>query len=436
MNLLEEARLEINEIDGEMARLFSRRMKAVEKVAAYKKEQGMPVLDAAREQEVIRRNAQRLEEDSLRPYYVDFLKNAMRVSRAYQTRMLSTHAPVAHALRMELGEESYDILMERGILRRAGEFLDLDRRVLIVTDDGVPAQYAVTVAAQCASPVIVTLPQGEESKNEKNLRLLWSTLLKNGFTRSDCVLAVGGGVVGDMAGFCAATYMRGIDFYNLPTTLLSQVDSSIGGKVAVDFEGVKNIVGAFHQPRRVLIDPDVLRTLPPRQIANGAAEALKMAMTSDATLFGILEQGITEENLETVIERSLRIKKDVVEADEKESGLRRILNFGHTLGHGIESESGLGGLYHGECVALGMLPMCSESARARLLPALERLHLPTVVEGDSEQILSLAARDKKRSGDHISVVFVDEIGSFRMEKMPLEDWKNAIRAYLSQRTED
>ena len=221
-----------------------------------------------------------------------------------------------------------------------------------------------------------------------------------------------------------------MDFYNIPTTLLSQVDSSIGGKVAVDFGGVKNIVGAFHQPKRVLIDPDVLKTLPSRQIANGMAEALKESLTSDAELFTIIENGVTEENIETVIEKALLIKKNVVEQDEKESGLRRILNFGHTLGHGIESESGLDGLYHGECVALGMIPMCSEVVRKRLIPTLERLGLPTVIEGDLETILNIAAHDKKRSGSDISVVWVEEIGSCEIKKMPMEDWKAMIRQNL------
>ncbi len=431
MNLLDEARLEINEIDEEMAQLFVRRMKAVEYVAAYKKENQMPIFDPVREKQVIERNAQRLENQSLRPYYIDFLKNAMRVSRAYQQKMLESGEICARALRMELGEESYDILMERGILHRAGELLNLNRRVLIVTDNGVPSQYAITLAAQCKEPVIVTLPQGEGSKNAENLQKLWKTMLTHHFTRTDCVVAVGGGVIGDMAGFCAATYMRGVDFYNIPTTLLSQVDSSIGGKVAVDFGGVKNIVGAFHQPKRVLIDPDVLGTLPPRQIANGMAEALKESLTSDASLFAIIEQeGVTEENIETVIEKALLIKKQVVEADEKETGLRRILNFGHTLGHGIESESGLDGLYHGECVALGMIPMCSDRVRAKLIPTLEKLGLPTAVEGDLETILKIAAHDKKRSGDDISVVWVEEIGSCEILTMPLDEWKTMIRKNL------
>lgn len=430
MNLLEEARIEINEIDAEMARLFARRMEAVEKVAAYKKENGMPILDPAREKQVIDRNVERLEDDRLRPYYTDFLKNAMRVSRAYQQKMLKSGAEAARTLRMELGESSYDIFIERGILKRAGELLDLDRRVLIVTDDGVPSQYVLTVAAQCKAPVIVTLKQGEGSKNADNLQKLWNKMLENHFTRSDCVVAVGGGVIGDMAGFCAATYMRGVDFYNLPTTLLSQVDSSIGGKVAIDFGGVKNIVGAFHQPRRVLIDPNVLKTLPSRQLSNGMAEVVKMAMTSDADLFSMIEGGVTEENIEEIIERALRIKKYVVEQDEKESGLRRILNFGHTLGHGVESEGGLKALYHGECVALGMIPMCSASARERLLPVLEKLGLPTVIEGDLTKILQIASHDKKRSGADISVIWVEAIGSCEILKLPLADWEQMIRQNL------
>ena len=334
-------------------------------------------------------------------------------------------------LHMDLPQNGYDIILERGALHRAGELLKLDRRVLIVTDDGVPAQYAKTVAAQCSEPTIVTVPMGEGSKSFSVLEHLCSTLLHRGFTRTDCVVAVGGGVVGDLAGFAAASFMRGIDFYNIPTTVLSQVDSSIGGKVAINLEHVKNIIGAFYQPRRVLIDPDTLATLPPRQIANGLTEAVKMSLTSDAELFSLFESGHAKEQIDLVIERSLRIKKAVVEQDEKETGLRRILNFGHTLGHGVESMAHEHGLYHGECVAVGMLPMCSPSVRARLLPVLESLGLPTRVEGDLEAMLESASHDKKASGKDISVVWVDSPGSFEIRKMPLEDWKQLIRAALN-----
>ena len=161
---------------------------------------------------------------------------------------------------------NYDIVLEPGAIKKAGELLNLNRRVLVVTDSGVPAQYAETVAAQCSEAAIVTIPQGEQSKCFDELRHLLSEMLDKSFTRVDCVVAVGGGVVGDLSGFAASCYMRGVDFYNIPTTLLSQVDSSIGGKTAIDFGGVKNIVGAFYQPKKVIIDPEVLETLSRRQL--------------------------------------------------------------------------------------------------------------------------------------------------------------------------
>lgn len=333
-------------------------------------------------------------------------------------------------LHLDLPQNGYDIILERGALDRAKELLKLDRRVLIVTDSGVPAQYAQRLAAQCQAPTVVTVPMGEGSKSFAMLELLCKKLLECGFTRTDCVVAVGGGVVGDLAGFAAASFMRGIDFYNIPTTVLSQVDSSIGGKVAINLEHVKNIVGAFYQPKRVLIDPDVLSTLPRRQIANGLSEAVKMSLTSDAALFELFESGKAEKNIDRVIELSLRIKKSVVEQDEKESGLRRILNFGHTLGHGVESLAHEHGLYHGECVALGMLPMCSPAVRARLLPVLKSLGLPTEIPGDLEAMLESVSHDKKCSGNDVSVVWVEEVGSFEIRKMPLSDWKEQIRKAL------
>jgi len=332
-------------------------------------------------------------------------------------------------LHLDLPAGGYPIYIERGAIDRVGELFSLDRRVLVVTDSGVPGNYAERVAAQCQKAYIVTVPEGEGSKSFDTLQVLLHKMLEEGFSRTDCVVAVGGGVVGDLAGFAAATFMRGIDFYNIPTTVLSQVDSSIGGKVAVNFEGVKNIVGAFYQPKAVIIDPDVLSTLPARQIASGLAEAVKMSLTSDAELFELFERDDAMKNIETIIERSLRIKKAVVEEDEKEKGIRRILNFGHTLGHGVEAE-GAGKLYHGECVALGMLPMCAPDVRARLHNVLQSLDLPTQIAGDMETILNFTGHDKKCEGAEVNVVFVDQIGSYRIQKMPLSDWQQYIREQI------
>ena len=197
-----------------------------------------------------------------------------------------------------LQTNSYDIVLQRGALDRVGEYLDLDRRVLIVTDEGVPSEYAEKVARASKAPLTVTVKQGEGSKSFATLETLCRAMLQNGFTRSDCVVAVGGGVVGDLSGFAAASYMRGIDFYNIPTTVLSEVDSSIGGKVAINLDNVKNIIGAFYQPKKVIIDPETLKTLPKRQIANGLAEAVKMGLTGDAELFGIFEKGGAYANIE------------------------------------------------------------------------------------------------------------------------------------------
>lgn len=321
---------------------------------------------------------------------------------------------------------SYNIYLERGALSKAGEYFKLDRKVLIVTDSGVPAEYAQTVAGCCREPYIVTVEMGEKSKNIDTFAYLLECLVTNGFTRTDCVVAVGGGVVGDLSGFAASAFMRGIDFYNIPTTVLSQVDSSIGGKTAIDFKGYKNIVGAFYPPRGVLIDPDTLKTLPERQLSNGLAEALKMAMTSDEVLFGIFENENIQENIDTVIERSLRIKKYVVEEDEKESGLRKILNFGHTLAHAIESACELEGRYHGECVSIGMVPMCAPDARERLLPILRKLGLPAATEYSAKELIEACRHDKKASGDKITVVYVPEIGRAELKTISFEEYEDMV----------
>ncbi len=329
---------------------------------------------------------------------------------------------------VNLGTDSYDIVLERGCIRRAGELLRLDRKVLVVTDDGVPEAYAKTVADQCGEARIETLPQGEENKNFAGFERLLRAMLDFGMTRKDCVAAVGGGVIGDMAGFAAACYMRGIDFYNIPTTVLSQVDSSIGGKTAIDLDGIKNIVGAFYQPKRVLIDPEVLETLPDRQVANGMAEAVKMAVCFDAEGFALAEEYRIGDWPDRLIENALRIKKRVVEEDVKEQGLRRALNFGHTLGHGIESLHAENGLYHGECVALGMLPMCSDAVRPRLKAVLERLGLPTVCGADPGRVMAAVIHDKKADHGKIMAVVCEEAGSCRIIPMTPEELRERYTA--------
>ena len=325
----------------------------------------------------------------------------------------------------------YDIIMERGALARVGGLIGesgAGRLSLVVTDDGVPAQYAETVAAACrvhGRADILTLPQGEEHKNMESLTMILEKLVELCATRKDRVIAVGGGVVGDMTGLAAALYMRGIEWINIPTTVLSQVDSSVGGKTAIDFAGVKNVVGAFYPPTKVIIDHDTLATLPKRHVVNGLAEALKMSITSDAKLFELFENEDPFAHLDEICERAIRIKKYVVEEDERESGLRRVLNFGHTIGHGIELACG-GALLHGECVAIGMTALCSDRLRERLLPVLDKLGLPHEAECDPDEVLALCAHDKKAEGSAVMAVLCREPGTFDFRLMDSEQLRRRI----------
>ncbi|MBQ8197318.1 MAG: 3-dehydroquinate synthase [Clostridia bacterium] len=338
-------------------------------------------------------------------------------------------------LHLNLQSNGYDIFIGKNLLKDADKFLNLDRKVLILTDDGVPQEYANAILSKVKSGKIVTVPTGEGSKSFDTMQLVLKEMCDLNMSRRDCIVGVGGGVIGDLAGFCASTYMRGIDFYNVPTTVLSQVDSSIGGKTAINFNGVKNIIGAFHQPKAVLIDVDTLKTLPVRQISNGLAESVKMALTSNEKLFEIYENSSLNEileNIENIIVESLKIKKDVVEKDEKESSLRKILNFGHTFGHGVEAQEEMHGFYHGECVAIGMLPMCAPAVTERLIPVLKKLNLPTDYNGDIDGALSFVSHDKKCAGDKVSTVMVEKIGDFIMKDIALEEFSNIVKKRFNQ----
>ena len=327
---------------------------------------------------------------------------------------------------LNLGEQSYDIVLERGALNKASEHLNLNRKCLIVTDSGVPTEYAEKIKKQAKEGYICVIPQGEKSKCFENYKMLLEKMVEYSFTRTDCVIAVGGGVVGDLSGFVASSYMRGVDFYNVPTTLLSQVDSSIGGKVAIDFNGVKNIIGAFYPHKKVLIDSDTLKTLYIRQVNAGLCEAIKMSLTSDKELFEFIEKSTDlSKDIDTIIEKSLLIKKNVVEIDPKEKGLRKVLNFGHTIGHAIESHMD-GKLLHGECVALGMLPLCSQNVRERLIKVLDKYSLNNSVNIDTDILISYITHDKKSSGSKITAIFVNEIGSFEMVEMEIASMKEYI----------
>ena len=315
-------------------------------------------------------------------------------------------------LTMQLKSRSYDIILKAGCLANLHQFTNVaNRKVFVLTDSGVPAEYAQTVAAQCPDSTVYTIPQGEGSKCLKVYGQVLQAMLAFGMDRKDLLVSVGGGVVGDLGGFCAASYMRGIDFVNCPTTVLSQVDSSIGGKTAIDLGETKNIVGAFWQPKVVLVDFDTLKT----------------GIIGDPQLFALFECEHPEDNIEQIVYRSLKFKKKIVEQDEREGSVRACLNFGHTIGHGIEAVRGVRGrrttgLYHGECVALGMLPMIEDTALLKRTRAIYRaLGLPTRAGANKEKVLAYMQHDKKARGDHITVIKCPGLGCWRADSLPMTE---------------
>jgi len=315
---------------------------------------------------------------------------------------------------------TYPIVIERNALKKVNEYLKLnDKKVLIITDSGVPQQYLDTLKSQINNPLVYIIKQGEESKNFDNYKAILEFMVNNKFTRTDCVIALGGGVVGDLSGFVSGSYMRGITFYNIPTTLLSQVDSSIGGKCAIDFLGVKNNIGCFNSPKAVIIDPKTLNTLDDRQFNAGMAEVIKMSLTSNKELFEYILNNNAKDNIEYVISEALKIKKYVVETDPFEKDLRKVLNFGHTIGHAIEAINEPN-LLHGECVALGMMYMVSSEVKESLIKVLNKYNLKTNVKIDNKKVINLIKVDKKASGNMVSIVYVDKIGSFEFRKIEID----------------
>jgi 3-dehydroquinate synthase len=335
---------------------------------------------------------------------------------------------------VELGERSYDIEIGSGNLAEAGRFVaergDVSHAV-VITDENVEKPHAVLVAesvAETSTAVnLVVIEPGEQSKCVTTAAELWERMLELGADRKAVILAVGGGVVGDLAGFIAATYARGVLFFQMPTSLLAQVDSSVGGKVGINLPEAKNMVGAFWQPRGVLIDTVTLNTLPDPEFRSGLAEVVKYGVALDADLFALLEAGVDRllrrdhAILQQVVARCCRLKADVVQRDERElSGLRAVLNYGHTFAHALESLTGYGTLLHGQAVAIGMvcaarlaerLGRIDAATAARQERLLAAFGLPTQLPAvDAEEILRAMMRDKKAQHGQLRFVLPDRLG--------------------------
>jgi len=339
----------------------------------------------------------------------------------------------AGTVRVELGDRSYDVRIGSGTLATAGPAIARctgSRQAILVTVPGVGRRYAKALRESLVSAGVrvqrVTVPDGDATKNLDQVRALYDALLRFGADRDSVLVALGGGMVGDLTGFVAATYLRGIQFVQVPTTLLAMVDSSIGGKVGVNLPQGKNLVGAFHQPRLVWADVAVLQSLPARQRACGLAEAFKKAAIWDAKLFARIERdaerlmALDPARLVPVIEGACRIKAEIVKRDERESGVRALLNFGHTLGHAVEALTGYETILHGEAVAMGMVAAARRSEALGLAPigAAERIEalcarlgLPTELPPFSRSAYISALRvDKKMRDSRIQYVVLRGIG--------------------------
>jgi 3-dehydroquinate synthase len=334
-------------------------------------------------------------------------------------------------LEVELGSRSYPILIGSGLLQQQG-VLDAyicGRDVLIVTNDQLAPLYLEPLKQLVSASRVeqLVLPDGEATKNLATLNTIFDALVEYRFGRDCVLLALGGGVVGDICGFAAASWQRGVDFVQVPTTLLAQVDSSVGGKTAVNHPGGKNLIGAFHQPICVLSDADTLNTLPERELRAGLAEVVKYGLMGDAQLFDWLEQeyaGLLQhdsEKLQHIVRRSCEIKAQVVAADEREQGQRALLNLGHTFGHAIERCAGYGEWLHGEAVAAGTCMAAEFSARLGWLDGVEVdrirelfVHLGLPVDPpkfDADEFLAAMSMDKKVLGGEIRLVLLKSIGS-------------------------
>ena len=327
----------------------------------------------------------------------------------------------------------YQIIIKHHLLEEIDKYIPCENKILIITDSNIPNEYINMIKNRLKTNYVYIVKAGEKSKSLESFEKILGYLSENEFTRKDVIVALGGGVVGDLAGFVASSYMRGIDFYNVPTTLLSQVDSSIGGKVAVDLgvnnKVIKNIVGAFYFPKKVLIDPETLRTLDKRILYEGLFEAIKMSMTFDEDLFALIEES---DDLNTIIDeviyKSLLIKQMVVENDPFEYNLRKTLNFGHTIGHAIESSKELV-LYHGEAVGYGMLYVTSKNILPRLSRILHKYGL-TNINIDNNDVLNYLKHDKKREDFTISMIFCEEIGSYQIRKLTIQEIEELLKENL------
>ena len=326
-------------------------------------------------------------------------------------------------LKVNLNHNSYNIILGNNILTSLSNYYSLNnKKVLIISDDGVPSFYYEEILKQCVNGYKYIITQGEESKNIDNYCLINKFLLDNEFDRYDLIISVGGGVVGDLGAFIASTYKRGVDFINIPTTTLSMIDSSVGGKTGINFNGIKNVIGTFYQPKLVLIDFSTLKTLDKRNFNNGLVEALKMGLIKNKEILLLFND--INKNLEEIIIRSIKNKIEIIEQDEKELNVRKILNFGHTIGHAIELENNL---LHGEAVAKGMLYLLDKDTKKEIQKILKNLDIPYNYSIEISKVLSNIKNDKKFNKNYLDLVVLKSIGEIEIKKVTIDEIEKILK---------
>lgn len=325
-------------------------------------------------------------------------------------------------LNVNLKDKSYEVIVEKGIIKNITPYVDIEKKFLIVSDDRIPNVYINTIKKQLRKVDVFIFPHGENNKSLDNYKLIIDRLVKEDFSRKDYMIALGGGVVSDLAGFVASTYKRGMNLINIPTTTLAMVDASVGGKVALNFDKLKNVIGSFYHPNCILIDIDTLETLPKRHYINGVIEALKTGMIGDKELYNIFFNGDYRDHIEEIIYRSLQYKIKIVEQDEKEENIRKVLNFGHTFGHAYETYFLMKNYLHGEAVALGIVTISKDKPYLEDIKKIfTKWGIKLNINVEKDKIINIIRNDKKCDDDIVDLIIVDEIGKSKIVPTKIED---------------
>ncbi|MCF7925070.1 MAG: 3-dehydroquinate synthase [Candidatus Izimaplasma sp.] len=324
-------------------------------------------------------------------------------------------------------QHTYTVYIKNELLKDVHSYLQKNKNYILISDDFIPKMYYETLTSQINIEHAYFIKAGEQSKSIDTAYSIIQKMLNDGVTKDYTLIALGGGVVGDLAGFIASIYMRGLTYVQIPTTLLAQVDSSVGGKTAVNAPTMKNAIGTYKHPSKVLIDPETLKTLDIRQFNNGMAEIIKYGLISNKTLYDELHANNINEHIDNVIATCVAIKAQIVYLDEKDQGVRQLLNYGHTIGHAIEQASKYT-MLHGEAIAIGMRIMAkNQSFEDSLIQLLKQYHLPITHNFDHKLLLDIIKTDKKAHQDLLNIILVEEVGNGFVKTIKKDDIEHYLR---------